>query len=173
MQRIADESKEMLNQSVEDSKSVYRTAPIEIRRATADDLELLVELREEVLEAVFGLQANLREASRDYYTSEDHAIYLAFDGAEIAGCGAICFYRTMPSPDSPNGLCATIMNMYTRSAYRRRGIASQIVERLIDEAHKRVVTRIALETTALGESVYRRFGFKTNRDGLELVFRNS
>lgn len=143
--------------------------PIVIRRATPDDLELLVELREEVLEAVFGVRAGLQAASRAYYEREDCAIYLAFDGPQVVGCGAICFYRVMPSPDSLDGLCASIMNMYTRPSHRRRGIASRIVEQLVDQARERSVTRITLETTALGEGIYRRFGFARPAEEMELV----
>lgn len=146
--------------------------PVVLRRATSDDLQTLLALREEVLVAVFGLAGDYDFAALDthnYFTSGDYAILLAMEGERIAGCGAICFYRVMPSPDSPSGLCATIMNMYTRPEYRRRGIASQIVGELVELARERRATRLTLETTALGKHIYQRHGFAPNAEEMELT----
>lgn len=157
------------------------TEGIEFRKAGPDDIEMLVEMRAEVLRDVFSLPAGydmsaIRSESRKYYMESladgSHTACLAYDGHHVAGCGAICFYRVMPSVLNAGGLCAQIMNMYMRPEYRRRGVASRILRILVDEAAARGVERINLETTEAGREVYRRFGFTQQKDEMELVIKN-
>lgn len=107
----------------------------EFRRVT--DETVLLKWRSEVLEHVFGSEpaADIIDANRTYYRRHvadgTHLAFVAIhDGAE-AGCGAVCFYEEMPSPDNPTGQCAYLMNIYVRKPYRSRGIGSAIVRRLV------------------------------------------
>ena len=147
------------------------------RIATAGDLDLLVETRLEVLSAVFGLSGHtdmeaVKAESRRYYSeniaSGGHVACLVFDGEDFAGCGGICLYRTMPMEYDPQALNGYIMNMYTRPQYRRRGIATRVLEILIGQAHRKGVRKITLETTDAARSLYRKAGFTDITD--EMVY---
>ena len=95
---------------------------IVIRKATLEDMELLVEWRMEVLHEVFSIPQNqstkaLEKENRCYYqkalqTGEHIACFACLDD-KVIGCGGICFYREMPSPDNLTGKCAYLMNIYT------------------------------------------------------------
>nr|WP_326185863.1 GNAT family N-acetyltransferase [uncultured Oscillibacter sp.] len=147
------------------------------RRATAEDLDLLVRTRIEVLRAANGLDgavdmSEVEAQSRDYYrralAKGAHIAYLVFDGEELAGAGGISFYRLLPTYHNPTGENAYIMNMYTRPAYRRRGIAYRTLDLLVAAARERGVSRVTLEATRMGRSLYEKYGFVGLGDEMEL-----
>ena len=83
-----------------------KTAGLLYRRAGICDRELLTRLRIQVLRAANGLDedADMSRAeseSRSYYGTcfldDSHAAWLAFDGREVVGTGAVSFYRVMPA----------------------------------------------------------------------------
>lgn len=147
------------------------------RRADARDLELLVEMRAEVLRAANGLPADadlsvVRRAAHAYFTkalgAPSQTTFLAFDEAAVAGCGSVCFYEVMPTYHNPSGRKAYVMNVYTRPAYRRRGIARRTLALLAREARERGAGQITLEATAMGRPLYEAFGFVPMPDEMEL-----
>ena len=52
-----------------------------------------------------------------------------------------------------------VLNMYTIPVARRRGISKMLLLRLIDEAQRQGVSKLALHTTVAGERLYRSVGF--------------
>lgn len=147
------------------------------RRATAEDLGLLVRTRIEVLRAANGLDgtvdmSEVEAQSRDYYrealASGGHIACLVFDGEELAGAGGVSFYRLLPTYHNPTGENAYIMNMYTRPAWRRRGIAYRTLDLLVAAARERGVSRITLEATRMGRPLYEKYGFVGLGDEMEL-----
>jgi GNAT superfamily N-acetyltransferase len=133
-----------------------------------DELNLLVDMRMEVLRAVFELASDydmsaLAEANRVYYEkaiSDGYHVALgAFYGDEFVACAGLCLYQQLPSPDDLRGTCACLMNVYTRPQFRGKGIAGFLTEQLISCAKERGVDRIFLETTPAGRSVYEALGF--------------
>ncbi|MDO4319225.1 MAG: GNAT family N-acetyltransferase [Bacteroidales bacterium] len=136
---------------------------VSIRQVTA--IPTLMHWRAEVIRNVFGIEPHPRMlvATRQYYRSHiadgSHLALVADIDGEDCACGAACFTDELPSPDNPTGRCAYLMNIYVREPFRNRGIAGQIVRRLIDEALKRDCAKIYLETTSEGKSLYLSSGF--------------
>lgn len=129
------------------------------------DIDVLMAWRAEVLGCVFASapSSSLMAENRDYYMRHvpdgSHVAYLALiDDIEV-GCGAVCMYDEIPSPDNQSGRCAYIMNIYVREPWRHRGVATAIVSRLVEDAHQRSCGKIYLETTEMGRSLYRKLGF--------------
>lgn len=145
--------------------------------ATIDDMELLLETRMEVLRDVFTLPADedlsaLREANRIYYSEKipagEHRALFAYAGEEIVATGALCFQQEMPSPDNPQGLCAYLMNIYTRSPFRKQGIGALMTDELVKHARQKGAGKIYLEATSAGRKVYENCGFLSLEDYLYL-----
>ena len=141
---------------------------IEYRIAALDMLDLLVSTRIEVLRAANRLDdsadmSSVAAQSRAYYrealSDGSHTGILAFDGDRFAGAGGVSYYRVMPTFHNPSGRCAYIMNMYVRPDYRRRGIATAILDLLVTEAREKGAGRIALEATEAGRPLYEKYGF--------------
>ena len=147
------------------------------QKATLADLDLLVETRCRVLRAANQLPKNtplpeVEQQSRAYYRkafAEDmHTAYLVWDGRTLAGTGAVSYFQVMPTVHNPTGWKAYIMNMYTAPQYRRQGIAAHTLGLLVEDAHRRGITSISLEATAMGRPLYEHFGFVPMEHEMEL-----
>ena len=143
--------------------------------ATNDDIELLMSSRLEMLKVVNNLPAEYEytdeiiNESRDYFLNGDQVTVLALDGDVVAGCASMSFMRIMPTFSHPTGRRAHLMNVYTRSEYRRQGIAREMVNMLIDETWKRGATEISLDATKMGRPLYESLGFTNSTECMVLT----
>ena len=83
--------------------------------------------------------------------------FVARSGGAAAGCGGILFV------DDPGEAYAEIKRMYVRPAYRGRGIGRRVLDRLFDEARRRGVTVLRLETgvdQVEAIALYEKVGFR-------------
>ena len=151
---------------------------MEYRKATIDDLDMLVSTRITVLRAANKLDDNVDMSeveceSRDYYEKAlldgSHTAYLVFDDGEFVGAGGVSYFRVMPTYHNPSGRKAYIMNMYTAPDHRRRGIAYNTLDLLVKDAKAQGVSAISLEATDMGRPLYERYGFVKMNDEMELV----
>ena len=150
---------------------------IVIRKATLDEIELLMEWRMEVLHEVFSIPlskntGDLEQENRVYYqkalAQNEHIACFAYTEDKIVGCGGICFYREMPSPDNPTGKCAYLMNIYTKPQFRKQGVGEAIIKWLVEQAIKRGISKIYLETSESGKRLYTKFGLVPMQDMMKL-----
>ncbi|MCR5288415.1 MAG: GNAT family N-acetyltransferase [Treponema sp.] len=147
---------------------------MEIKKATADDIETLVAIRLEMLRVVNNLpndavfDKELVECSREYFLHGDQTTVIAIDGEKTIGCASISYIYIMPTFDHPTGKRAHLMNVYTNSAYRKQGIGKKMVEILIEEAKAKHCTEISLDATEQGRSFYLGLGFTPNEQGMIL-----
>lgn len=147
---------------------------MQIRKTNQNDIELLMQIRLEMLRIVNGLDENavfdktLVECSREYFLNGDQTTVFAMDKDKIAGCASLSYINVMPTFDHPTGKRAHLMNVYTREAFRRRGVGKLMVQFLIDEAKSRGVTEISLDATEMGHPLYKSLGFNDNGEGMNL-----
>lgn len=138
---------------------------IEYRIATKEDIEQMMNSRLEMLKVVNNLPADyiypdtIVSESRDYYLNGDQTTVLAIDNEIVVGCASISYMRIMPTFSHPTGKRAHLMNVYTKSAYRRQGIARRMCEMLIKDAWEKGVTEISLDATTSGRPLYKSLGF--------------
>ncbi len=146
---------------------------IEIKELKADDMELLLSLRMEVLSNVFAVEKkeltddeweDIRKQNEEYYTEEfgksGHIACALYASGKLAGCGGVCLYREMPSPDNRSGRCAYLMNIYVRKEFRRQGFAKEICNYLIERSVDAGAEKIYLESSDMAVSLYRSLGFE-------------
>lgn len=152
-----------------------------IKELGADDMELLLSLRMEVLSNVFSQEKkelsdsewdDIRKENEKYYREElekgGHVACAIYVSGEPAGCGGVCLYREMPSPDNHSGKCAYLMNIYVRNTYRRQGIAKEICNYLIERAREEGAEKIYLESSDMAFELYRSLGFEDMNGYLKL-----
>ena len=60
----------------------------------------------------------------------------------------------------PTGRTGQLLNVYTRPAYRRRGLATLILQALLVEAAQRQVSLLELAATPAGKALYEKLGFR-------------
>ncbi|NLM19637.1 MAG: GNAT family N-acetyltransferase, partial [Clostridiaceae bacterium] len=118
-----------------------------------------------------NLDLTLVAENRRYFENGNHTTVLAFDKQKIVGCVSLAYMWIMPTFEHRTGLRAHLMNVYTKSEYRRRGIAKKMIELLIDEAKGKGVTEISLDATEMGRPLYKALGFEDNRAGMVLELK--
>ena len=148
---------------------------IDFRKADINDLELLVELRYDVLREVNHIEDcdfsdDFMKATENYFASDKQSTYIATEGKDIIACATVCYTDVMPTFDHPNGRRARSMNVYTRLEYRRRGIAFKLLDMAVQEAEFRGVTEISLDATDEGRELYLSYGFKPSDEYMVLTF---
>jgi ribosomal protein S18 acetylase RimI-like enzyme len=137
-----------------------------IRKATLGDVELLVKLRMDFLSEEFGHTDNeksLHSQLVPYY--QEHlpkdtfiAILAEIDGQLMAA--AYLVISEMPQIlNYPASKIGTVYNVFTYRQYRRQGIATQVLIRLIAEAKLLGVTSVKLSATQDGVKLYEKLGF--------------
>ena len=143
-------------------------------RKIESELDTLMLWRMEVLREVFTDSENvdwqaLEVANRSYYRREiPNGGHIACMAEPQIGCGGLCLYDEMPSPDNPTGRCAYLMNIYVRPEYRGEGYGKDIVTWLIREAQILGITKIYLESSACAKPMYSQLGFMDMKDYMKL-----
>jgi len=137
------------------------------------DVNILMTWRMEVLHCVFSIPEDtdtrgLEQQNRRYYERHladgTHIACMAHIDGEAVGCGGICLYDEMPSPDNPSGRCAYLMNIYVREPFRKQGIGQQIIRWLVGQAQESGITKIYLETSHVARHLYGTLGFAEMED---------
>lgn len=137
-------------------------------KANANDISTLTDLRIEYLLEDYGEipQDKLSLISADlppYFDSHLNKDLFAFvcrDDDIIAGC---CFLYISEKPSNPsfiNGKTGTVMNVYTRPQFRRKGIAGRLMKMLLAESEKLRLDFVELKSTDDGYKLYRSIGFE-------------
>lgn len=111
---------------------------------------------------------SLRQNLSGYFkrTTRDQTCisFIATVGGAAAGIGTI-HLRDMPGNfRNPSGKWAYVMNMYTRPAFRKRGICAGILNRLVEEGRKHGYKAFELHATPAGQPVYISNGFEIYPD---------
>jgi len=138
-----------------------------------DDIELLIQSRLEMLKVVNDLSEDytftdeLIVNSREYFINANQTTILAID-EKVVGCATMCYIGMMPTFSHPTGKRAHLMNVYTNSQYRRRGIGFQMLSMLINDAKEKGVTEISLDATELGRPLYKKYGFVESNESMVL-----
>jgi GNAT superfamily N-acetyltransferase len=139
-------------------------------KATLEDVEVLIKHRKQQLIDEEGLpaSANIDSELREYFSSAlsngTFIGWLALENGRIIATSGLCFYQLPPSYSNPSGKVAYVTNMFTVKEYRRNGIASSLLEKILYESRSLGYTVIRLHTSEYGRSLYSEFGF-TPSDG--------
>jgi GNAT superfamily N-acetyltransferase len=141
---------------------------LKIRRIEIDDIPALVEYRIKYLAELQGEgsekdNSGLKTQLENYFEktlAENRFIgFLAQNEKEYLSFGAIIIREIPGDFKNPAYLEGDILNMYTVPHARKQGISSAILEKLVNEAKKRGISKVALHASKDGENMYRKFGF--------------
>lgn len=140
---------------------------MEYRLATTDDMELLIDFRKRLLvEEGQIVSSNIDEQLRSFFekqlNSDQFVQWIIEEEKSAIATGGIQFISFPPSYSNPTGIRGYILNMYTAPESRGRGLAKQLVERLLADATERNVHHIFLISSPMGKPLYKKIGFKEN-----------
>ena len=137
------------------------------RRLTEEDLTVFIEMRiMQLREEGAKDDINLRPALNDYYRRHLHdgtfVSWLALDGEKIVGTSGMSFVEKPPYFGCPSGKIGLISSMYTDPSYRRRGIAKDLLTKVMDDARKYGCGAIQITASDMGVKLYTACGFVHN-----------
>jgi GNAT superfamily N-acetyltransferase len=144
-----------------------------IREATVADVDVILDQRRKMFaelgrpadeterEAMIGrarpfFEAGLGDGSYRGWFAE-------VDGRVVAG-GGLVIARFPPGPFDPIPHRAWVFNIYTEPAFRRQGLARQIVETAIAWSQERGFGSLSLHASDYGRPLYELLGFKPTNE---------
>lgn len=111
----------------------------EYKRLTEKELDTFIAMRiTQLREEGATEEIDLVPALKDYYhrhmADGTFMSWLALDGDEIIGTSGMSFVEKPPYFGCPSGKMGLLSSMFTNPAYRRKGIARELLSRVIADA---------------------------------------
>jgi len=140
---------------------------ITYRRLAENDLETFINMRiTQLREEGSTEELNLVPALTDYYHRHmgdgTFVSWLAMDGDKIIGTSGMSFVEKPPYFSCPSGKIGLLSSMYTDPAYRRHGIAKELLRRVVEEARDYGCGAVQITASDMGVLLYTDFGFVKN-----------
>ena len=142
------------------------------RRLTEKELDTFISMRIAQLREEGAKQdIDLRPALEDYYKRHmadgTFVSWLALDGDKIIGTSGMSIVEKPPYFGCPSGRIGLLSSMFTDGEYRRRGIAKQLLSRVVDEARQRGCGTVQITASDMGVLLYTNFGFVKNNNFMQ------
>ena len=140
---------------------------IHYRKLTSDDLETFIQMRiNQLREEGATEDIDIAPALRNYYVRHmsdgTFVSWLAIDGEKIVGTSGMSFVEKPPYFGCPSGRIGLLSSMFTDPGYRRRGIAKELLTRVVDEARAYGCGTVQITGSDMGVLLYTAFGFVKN-----------
>lgn len=87
---------------------------------------------------------------------------LAFDGENIVGTSGMSFVEKPPYFGCPSGKIGLLSSMFTNPDYRRKGIAKELLSRVVNDAREYGCGTVQITASDMGVKLYTDFGFVHN-----------
>ena len=140
---------------------------IQYKKLTDNELDTFIDIRiKQLREEGATEDIDLKPALRDYY--ERHMAdgtfvsWIALDDDKIIGTSGMSFVEKPPYFGCPNGKIGLLSSMYTSNEYRRKGIAKELLTRVVKEAKDYGCGAVQITASDMGVLLYTDFGFRKN-----------
>ncbi len=131
------------------------------------DMEQLIKLRMAYIEEDMGKPTpeqnkKIIQSVQKYFVkhiNKDLFIYVARE-TEIVACAFLLVFEKPANLHFITGRTGTVLNVYTKPTYRRRGLALSLMKRLLEDGRTMRLDYIELKATEDGFPLYRSLGFR-------------
>ena len=120
------------------------------------------QLREEGATEDIDLIPSLKDYYNRHMTDGTFVSWLAMDGDKIVGTSGMSFIEKPPYFGCPNGKIGLLSSMYTVKEYRRKGIAKELLTKVVNEAKEYGCGTVQITASDMGMLLYSDFGFVKN-----------
>ena len=143
------------------------TSKITYRKLTEADLPTFIQmritqLREEGAKEDFDLVPALKDYYRCHLADGTFVSWLALDGDKIIGTSGMSFVEKPPYFGCPSGRLGLLSSMFTNPDYRRKGIAKELLRRVVEEARAYGCGAVQITASDMGVKLYTAYGFVHN-----------
>lgn len=137
-------------------------------KADLEDISSLVELRiayllddyKEISEEKLTMIANNLPNYFQKHLNNDLFVFVCRDDNRIVSSCFLCITEKPSNPSFINGKTGTVLNVYTKPEYRKKGIAGNLLKMLLDESDKMNLDFVELQATDSGYKLYKSIGFE-------------
>lgn len=145
---------------------------IEYKRLTEKELDTFIDMRiNQLREEGAKEEIDLMPALRNYYNRHmadgTFVSWLAFDGDVIIGTSGMSFVEKPPYFGCLSGRIGLLSSMFTNPNYRRKGIAKELLSRVINDAKEYGCGTIQITASDMGVKLYTDFGFVHNNNFMQ------
>ena len=143
------------------------TSNLTYRKLTEADLDIFIQmritqLREEGAKEDFYLVPALKDYYKRHMADETFVSWLALDGDKIIGTSGMSFVEKPPYFGCPSGRLGLLSSMFTNPNYRRKGIAKELLHRVVEEARAYGCGAVQITASDMGVKLYTAYGFVHN-----------
>ena len=140
---------------------------ITYKKLTEKELDTFIkmrinQLREEGATEDIDLVPNLKDYYKRHMADGTFVSWLAMDGDKIIGTSGMSFVEKPPYFGCPSGRIGLLSSMFTNPDYRRKGIAKELLSRVINEAKEFGCGTVQITASDMGVKLYTDFGFQHN-----------
>ncbi len=146
---------------------------ITYRRLMREDLDTFIgmrirQLREEGAREEIDLVPALKDYYQRHLADGTFLSWLAMDGETIIGTSGMSIVEKPPYFGCPSGKIGLLSSMFTEKAYRRQGIARELLRRVVNEAREKGCGAVQITASDMGVLLYTDFGFIKNPNFMQL-----
>lgn len=140
---------------------------ITYKKLTEKELDTFIkmrinQLREEGATEDIDLVPNLQDYYKRHMADGTFVSWLAMDGDKLIGTSGMSFVEKPPYFGCPSGKIGLLSSMFTNPDYRRKGIAKELLSRVINEAKEFGCGTVQITASDMGVKLYTDFGFQHN-----------
>ena len=145
---------------------------IEYKRLTEKELDNFIDkrihqLREEGAKEEIDLVPALKDYYQRHMAEGTFVSWIALDGNTMIGTSGMSFVEKPPYFGCPSGKIGLLSSMYTDPDYRRKGIAKELLSRVIEDAKEYGCGTIQITASEMGVKLYTDFGFVHNENFMQ------
>ena len=146
---------------------VLNKVDVTYKKLTEKELDTFIkmrinQLREEGATEDIDLVPNLKDYYKRHMADGTFVSWLAMDGDKIIGTSGMSFVEKPPYFGCPSGRIGLLSSMFTNPDYRRKGIAKELLSRVINEAKEFGCGTVQITASDMGVKLYTDFGFNHN-----------
>jgi ribosomal protein S18 acetylase RimI-like enzyme len=150
---------------------------LQTRRAVLEDAALIAAHRKAMFVAMGGHEESVLEIMRrscepwlqQMIARDRYFGWIVSDGETPVASAGLMLMDWPPHPLDPSGeIRGYLLNVFVEPDYRRRGLASELVEACMREARRRNIRILTLHASDAGRSVYDQLGFRQTN---EMMYR--
>lgn len=140
---------------------------ISYQKLTNNELDIFIkmridQLREEGAKEDIDLVPALKSYYQRHMADGTFISWLAVGNGKIIGTSGMSIVEKSPYFGCPTGKIGLLSSMFTDKAYRRMGIAKELLSRVVNEAREQGCGTVQITASDMGVLLYSDFGFVEN-----------
>ena len=142
---------------------------IQYRKLCESDLDIFIQmrinqLREEGATSTEDLTLPLLGYYQKHMQDNTFVSWVAVDDGKIIATSGMSFVERPPTYGCPSGKIGVLSSMYTLKEYRRSGIATILLDKVMHEAKNHGCGAVQITGSDMGVLLYAKYGFKRNEN---------